>query len=162
MEISGIGSSFDPAQMAANFFKKADANGDGGIDKSELKAALSSGPNGGKAAENIDSVFAEADSDGDGKINQTENTAQMAKMKQGGGAPPAGGAGGKPAGGAPHSGGKSGGTSSGSSATSSSSAYYDKMDANKDGSVSSQEKIAYEIKHHEERKNPDGYFSITA
>ena len=48
MSISGIGSQsgFDPTQMASQFFKKADANGDGGIDKAEFKTMLSQGPGG--------------------------------------------------------------------------------------------------------------------
>ena len=43
MSISGIvsQSGYNPTEMAAQFFKKADANGDGGIDKAEFKTMMS-------------------------------------------------------------------------------------------------------------------------
>lgn len=58
MSISGIGSSggFDPYQMAQEFFTKADTDGSGGIDKSELETMLSNGPGGDK--QDIDAIFA--------------------------------------------------------------------------------------------------------
>jgi hypothetical protein len=151
MEISGIGSSLDSTQMAQNFFKKADSNSDGSIDKAELKTMLSNGPGGGKAAGNIDKIFAEVDTNSDGKIDETENAAQMNKMAaKGGGNPPAG---------APSS---PGGSASTDNTSSSSTKTYDKMDANKDGTVSLQEKIEYEIKHPEVSKNQNGSLNLLA
>ena len=83
MSISSIGSSssFDPTSMAKEFFKKADANGDGGIDKSELKTMLSNGSSGKKVTDaEVDKLFTAADTNGDGKIDETENAAQTKKM----------------------------------------------------------------------------------
>jgi hypothetical protein len=142
MSISGIGSStgFDPTQMAKDFFKKADTNNDGVIDKSELKTMLSNGPNGKSMTDaQVDKIFAEIDTNGDGKIDQTENANQMKKMGAGkGGTPPSGGSGGTPK------------ASGGGSASSSDNKVYDKRDANKDGTVSSAEQLKYDLKHPEE------------
>jgi Ca2+-binding EF-hand superfamily protein len=140
MSISGIGSQrgFDPTQMAANIFKKADGNGDGGIDKDEFKKMLSEGPGGKTASTNIDKLFSEADANGDSKISQDEFSNAIKKMGAQGGPPP-GGMGG---GGAQKLG--AAGSSSSSSKT------YDVKDTNKDGKVSIQEEMAYAIKH------PDG------
>jgi len=140
MSVGSIGSSgsFDPTQMASQFFKKADANNDGGIDKSELKTMLSNGPNGKTMTDaQVDKIFSEADTNGDGKIDKTENAAQMKKL--GSGKPPAG---------ASSSGGAQQSTASaGSSSSSASTKTYDKKDANKDGTVSSQEELMYDLKH---------------
>jgi EF-hand domain pair len=149
MSISSISGSmgYSPTQMAADFFKKADSNGDGSIDKSELKTMLSKGPNGKNLTDaDVDKIFSEIDSNGDGKIDQTENADQMKKMSGGkGGPPPAGGT--PPSGGAPKSASASGGSSS------SGAKVYDKRDANKDGSVSYQERLDYDLKHPEEAKD---------
>jgi hypothetical protein len=144
MSVSGIGSSsnIDIAQMAASFFNKADVNGDGGIDKSELTTMMANGPDGGKGTFDVDNVFAVGDANGDGTIDQTENENQLKKIgeemqtrsAQGGGKPPASGA--------PPSGGASGGSSS-------SSKVYDSRDTNKDGTVSAQEAFTYSLIHPE-------------
>jgi len=139
MSISSIGSSgsFDPTQMADRFFKKADANNDGGIDKSELKTMLSKGPNGKTMTDaQVGKLFSDADTNGDGKIDETENAALMKKM--GSGKPPAG---------APSSGGAQQSTASAGSSSSADTKTYDKKDANKDGRVSSQEELMYDLKH---------------
>jgi hypothetical protein len=150
MSISGIGSStgFDPTQMAQKFFKKADANSDGGIDKTELKTMLSNRPGGNKGAQDTDKIFAEVDTNSDGKIDETENANQMKKMAAQGGPQPGGAGGTPPAGGGAPKAGASGGSSSSSSAK-----VYDAKDANKDGTVSFQEEIEYDLKHPEEAKN---------
>jgi hypothetical protein len=148
MSISSIGSamSYDPTQRAADFFKKADSNGDGSIDKSEFKAILSKGPNGkGLTDADIDKIFSQVDSNGDGKIDQTENANQMKKMGGGKGGPP-------PAGGMPPSGGAPKSVTASGSSSSSSGKVYDKRDANKDGTVSYQEQFDYDLKHPEEAK----------
>ena len=131
MSISGIGSQsgFDPTQMAAQFFKKADANGDGGIDKAEFKTILSRGPGGQTGTMDTDKIFSEIDADGNGTISQAENENAMKKMGVRGGAPPSG----------PPPGGMGGGGTQKSGTTgdfSSSSGTYDVKDANKDGTVS--------------------------
>jgi Ca2+-binding EF-hand superfamily protein len=148
MSISGIGnsSSYDPTQMARAFFRKADQNGDGSIDKSELKTALSQGSKNGKGAQDIDKIFAEADTDGNGKIDETENANQMKKMGAKGGTPPGG------TGGAPSTGDAQKSTVSSGSSSSSSNKVYDKKDTNKDGTVSYQEEFDYNLKHPEEVK----------
>jgi Ca2+-binding EF-hand superfamily protein len=151
MSISGIGSStsFDPTQMAQKFFKKADTNSDGSIDKSELKTMLSNGPGGNKNTQDIDKIFAEVDSNSDGKIDETENTNQMEKMAAKGGAQFGG------AGGAPPTGGDSVSKTgaSGGSSSSNQTKVYDPADTNKDGTVSFQEQMQYDLKHSEEAKN---------
>jgi Ca2+-binding EF-hand superfamily protein len=141
MSVSSIGGSggFDPVRMADEFFKKADSNGDGGIDKAELKTMISQGPGGG----DVDKAFAEADTDGDSMINQAENEDHLKKIgeemqahagKAGGGMPPGGGGGAPPA--------AAGGGGSDSKV-------YDPADTNKDGVVSAREELAYAAKHPE-------------
>jgi hypothetical protein len=150
MTVGSIGSStgFDPAQMAQRFFKKADANGDGSIDKSELKTMLASGPNGKSMTdEEVDKVFAQVDTNGDGKIDETENENQMKKMGGGKGGQP-------PAGGPPPGGGAKGAGASGGSA--SSNKVYDSRDTNKDGTVSYQEQVEWDQKHPEEAEKSNG------
>lgn len=142
MSISGIGSQrgFDPTQMAGQFFKKADANGDGGIDKAEFKTMLSQGPGGQTGTMDTDKIFSEIDADGNGTISQAENENAMEKMGGQGGAPPSG----------PPPGGMGGGGTQKSGTTgdsSSSSGTYDVKDANKDGKVSLEEELAYALKH---------------
>lgn len=158
MNSIGGSSGFDPARMAAELFKKADTNSDGGIDKSELKAMMSSkGP-----ADNVDKVFASADTNGDGKIDSTENasflqkvgTEMQARSEKSGSRPPQGGAGGMPP---PPSGGGQGGGGAQDNATVSNSSdstkTYDPRDTNKDGKVSYQEEVAYAQKHPEKQEN---------
>ena len=137
MSIGSIGSSgsFDPTQMASRFFKKADANSDGGIDKSELKTMLANGPGAKSTSDaDVDKIFAKVDTNSDGTIDESENAAQMKKM----GAPKGGAA---PSSAAPQP------AASGGSSSTSSTDTYDKKDTNKDGTVSSQEELMYDIKH---------------
>jgi Ca2+-binding EF-hand superfamily protein len=147
MSISGIvsQSGFDPAQMAAQFFKKADANGDGGIDKAEFKTMLSQGPGGKTGTMDTDKIFSEIDVDGNGNISQAENENAMKKMGGQGGAPPSGPPpSGPPPGGMGGGGAQKSGAAGGSS---SSSGTYDVKDTNKDGKVSLGEELAYALKH---------------
>jgi Ca2+-binding EF-hand superfamily protein len=142
MLISGIGSQsgFDPTQMAAQFFKKADANGDGGIDKAEFKTMLSQGPGGQTETMDTDKIFSEIDTDGNSTISQAENENAMEKMGGQGGAPPSGPPPGRMGGGGTQKSGTTGDSSS-------SSGTYDVKDANKDGKVSLEEELAYALKH---------------
>lgn len=141
MSVSGIGSSFDSTQMAQQFFKKADTNGDDAIDKDELKTAISQGKGKGNDSVDIDKIFAEVDTNGNGKIDESENENHLKQMKAGhGGMPPSG---------APKQ------------ANSSSSDYktYEPEDLNKDGTVSAQEKLEYSLTHpeSEDNENSSGY-----
>ncbi len=68
----------DPAEM----FKLADANGDGGIDKTEFADI---GP-GDTDEATLDEMFSSIDTDGNGSIDETENEAAMSRM----GPPPGG------------------------------------------------------------------------
>jgi len=150
MSISGIGSQggFNQAQMAAQFFKKADVNGDGGIDKAEFKTMLSQGPDGKTGTMDTDKIFNEIDADGNGKISQAENENAMKKMGGQGGEPPSG----PPPGGMGGSGAQKSDAAGGSS---SSSKTYDVKDTNKDGTVSLQEEMAYAIKHPNDGSDSD-------
>lgn len=86
-----------PSMDPADFFKKADTDGDGKISKSELAAMLkngsasdgsSSASSSGDSSDNIDQIFAQVDTDGDGYISEAENKAHMEEMaKNGPGAP---------------------------------------------------------------------------
>lgn len=80
MNISSTGSHQRPDP--AEFFKKADTDGSGGISKDEFKTMLENGPQKAPGtsdaqAPDIDKMFAETDSDGDGQISSTENEAAM-------------------------------------------------------------------------------------
>jgi hypothetical protein len=135
--------------MAKTFFKKADADNSGGIDKTELKTMLANGAGSNTSKMKVDDIFVEADTNGDGSIDETENTTQMKKMG-GKGAPPVGGK--PPSGGSPPSGaGQTAGTSS-----SASNEVYDEKDANEDGTVSAQEKLAYYISHPQDSESQSG------
>jgi len=77
----------DPTQ----FFKKADADGDGKISKTELAALLKSKSKNGASSsdstainDEIDKIFAKVDTDGDGSISEAENKAQMDEMAKNG------------------------------------------------------------------------------
>jgi hypothetical protein len=154
MAISSAGSAggFDPSRMAAELFKKADTNNDGGVDKTELKSMMANkGP-----TDDVDSVFAKADQNSDGKIDATENEsflenvgkemqARAEKSGDTGGTPsppPAGGQGG----------GGGGSQAAGATSESSDNKTYDPKDTNKDGTVSYQEEMAYAQKHPEKQE----------
>jgi Ca2+-binding EF-hand superfamily protein len=141
MSISGIGSQggFNPTKMAAQFFKKADGNGDDGIDKAELKKMLSNGPTGNRGGTDIDKVFSEVDADKNGKISQAENENSMKKMGSQGRQPPSGPPPGGMGGGGMRKSGANGGSASSSETD-------DEKDTNKDGTVSLQEEMAYTLK----------------
>jgi len=83
-----------PQQLdPSDFFKKADADGNGKISKTELAAMLkknqktdgaSSGTDSSSDTDNIGKIFAEIDTDGDGSISEAENTAHMEQMAKNG------------------------------------------------------------------------------
>ena len=83
----------DPSE----FFKKADADGSGGISKDELATMLANRPkrpgetestSSTESAEDIDKIFSTVDTDGDGVISEAENATHMENMEANGGPPP--------------------------------------------------------------------------
>jgi Ca2+-binding EF-hand superfamily protein len=152
MSISSIGaaSSLAPSQMvskmANKMMKELDTNSDGSIDKKEFVAGLK---NEGISATDAEKMFNFIDTKGTGKISQADIESSMKKM---GGTPPSGSGGKPPSGaqGAPSGGAHESTGSKGSSQTSSTKAY-DKKDTNEDGTVSTQEELAYDLTHLEEK-----------
>jgi len=153
MSISSIGSSssYDSVQ-SKTFFKKADADNSGGIDKAELKTMLANKAGSDKSTLNVDDIFAKIDTNGNGSIDETENADQMKKMG-GKGAPPPGGP--PPKGGTPPSGG-GGATAAAGTSSAESDKVYDEKDTNEDGTVSVQEELMYTINHPQEAKSQSG------
>jgi Ca2+-binding EF-hand superfamily protein len=64
----------DPAKMQERFFAKADVNGDGSIDKTELTSTLEkiSKRTGSTSSIDVDSLVSALDSSGDGSISPSE------------------------------------------------------------------------------------------
>lgn len=138
MGISSISNnmSFDPSAM----FKKLDTDGDGGVTKEEFLANIKKQD--GDTDEKLTKMFEETDTDGDGVITEAENEAIMQKMSKQGPPPPS-----------------SSSTSSSSSSSSSSSTTYDVRDANKDGNVTAEEKLAYVLKLLQENEDSETVLS---
>jgi len=91
--ISGFGRGMDAtimAQMRQNRFAQLDTNGDGGIDKTELQAAIDEmSEKTGKSLDlDVEEIFAQLDADGDGQISVSETP----QMRGGPPPPPPGGA----------------------------------------------------------------------
>jgi hypothetical protein len=86
--ISSVTSSFQHKPDPAEFFKKADTDGSGGISKNELaemlKNASKSKGTENSDAPNVDDVFAEVDTDGNGEISEAENKTHMEEMAKNG------------------------------------------------------------------------------
>lgn len=155
--VNGSGSGFsmmmsgmkrpDPSKMVDDMFSKLDTTSKGYLDKSDLQSALSQSTGAGNSngagstssSPNVDEIFQKLDSNGDGKLTKSEMASGMsgtAKAGKGGGMPPP----------PPSSGGaNSAAGASGASSTQSGSSMktYDPADANQDGKVSEQERIAY-------------------
>ncbi len=75
MMLSGMrggGGAPDPTKMQEKLFAKADTNGDGTIDKTELTTLMES--TGTDQSVSADDLFSQMDSDGDGQISQQEAT----------------------------------------------------------------------------------------
>lgn len=90
--ISSLTSSMPQRPDPAEFFKKADTDGSGGISKTELAEMLKNAPKppGGdnSSAPNVDEIFSQVDTDGDGEISEAENKAHMEEMAKNGPAKP--------------------------------------------------------------------------
>jgi len=69
----------DMEAMKQELFGKADADGSGGLSKTELSDFLSKGPNGDSV--DTDAAFASFDSDGDGSVSQDEMDSGMKNMR---------------------------------------------------------------------------------
>lgn len=86
--ISSVNSSIPQRPDPADFFKKADADGSGGISKTELAEMLKNAPKPDGASStdtpNVDDIFAEVDTDGDGEISEAEDKAHMEEMAKNG------------------------------------------------------------------------------
>lgn len=127
----------DPAKMAEDLFKKLDTDGGGSIDATELATALKGA---GKADAGASAALMKGlDGDGDNKVTKEELSAGMQKLadqfeakfnssrtSHAEGGPPAGGA---PAGGA---------------SSSAAQKQYDAADKNEDGTVTTEERQAYD------------------
>jgi len=161
MNFNSIGTSglnaADFAALRKQMFERSDTNADGSLSRGELTAALKNSPQptgaNGVKAPSATEVFRSLDLNGDDKVTESEleagSASQEAKRPSTGAAP----AGGPPPGGPPPGGG--GGKAKGSDDGASSSKYYDKMDADKDGTVSADEKLAYLLKHPEAAKKAE-------
>jgi hypothetical protein len=85
---SSVPQRLDPADL----FKKADADGNGKISKTELAGVLKNSPKHGSSssssssddATNIDQIFAKLDTNGDGSISEAENKTNMEEMAKNG------------------------------------------------------------------------------
>ena len=88
--ITNIGSSTTASQIRMALFKKLDTNGDGVIDKAEMKAALESGRKkstvGNKGGESLGQAFGKLDTNNDGVISQSEFNAALSKAQDSAGA----------------------------------------------------------------------------
>ncbi len=148
MSITGIGNGggFDPSKMASKIatqmVKQLDSNGDGSIDKSEFVTAMAAN---GIASDQAAKRFDELDTNKTGKLTQSDIEAGI-KAAVGKGGPPSGA---RPPAGGPPGGARPAGRApqSGSAAKSTDTKTYDKKDANKDGTVSIQEELVYDIAH---------------
>lgn len=126
----------DAPPPAEEVFSLIDSDGGGAIGKSELEAFMSQKPAGGPDA---DAVFAKLDADGNEQISEDELAQGMKKVAQGG--PPGGAAPAHGAGGAPPQ----------ADAAAVSNATYDEADTNQDGSVTIEERLAYQDKQDAKR-----------
>jgi len=150
MSVNGIGNSagFDISKMAstiaAKMVKGLDTNEDGSLDKNEFVTGLTAkGISATDAAKQFDNI----DTTKSGKVTQADIEADIKTSARKGGTPP-GGKGGPPPGGGP-GGGKASGSAgqTGGSSTTSSAKTYDKMDLNRDGTVTTEEALVYGLKH---------------
>lgn len=86
MTLSSMGGSRggpDLSKLQEKLFAKADANGDGSIDKSELSSLLKSNASSdgsGSSSSDIDTLFSALDSDGSGSVSKDETSAAISKV----------------------------------------------------------------------------------
>jgi len=92
--ISSVSTAIPQRPDPAEFFKKADTDGSGGISKSELTEMLKNAPKppggGDGQAPDVDEIFSQVDTDDDGEISEAENKAHMEEMAKNGPGKPEG------------------------------------------------------------------------
>lgn len=145
LSTKGISGGFDPTKMASMIASKMmsdlDPNNTGKVSKDQFVSAMTAK---GLSSTDATKMYASIDTKGTGSITKSDIESAV---KNGNLKPPSGGPRGAPsgAGGAGGPGGAGGaGQKGGSAATSTK---YDKADLNQDGTVTSLEKMMYEIKH---------------
>jgi len=86
--ISSFSTAMPQRPDPAEFFKKADTDGSGGISKTELAEMLKNAPkpqgSSDAQAPNVDEIFSQVDTDGDGEISEAENKTHMEEMAKNG------------------------------------------------------------------------------
>ncbi|MGC4086261.1 MAG: EF-hand domain-containing protein [Vicinamibacterales bacterium] len=82
MRIAGTATDgVDATARQQQFFEKADADGNGGISKDELKTMLEQRPRADEGrGPSLDDLFSRIDADGDGEISSAENDTFMQQM----------------------------------------------------------------------------------
>lgn len=135
----------DPSKMAGRMMKDMDTNQDGKVTKDEFVAVLKEK---GFSEDDAGSQFDAVDTQKTGEITQTDiesaiRGGKIGPARSGGNPPPAGAGGPPPAGGGPGGAGAAGKSSE--SQSDNTTKTYDPADTNKDGTVSAQELIAYEL-----------------
>ncbi len=89
MHISGSSAAQSHVDIAAEFFKKIDSDGSGGITKDELASAIAERrKTDGANQPDVADIFARVDTSGDGVIDATENGAAMRQHAVHGPRPP--------------------------------------------------------------------------
>jgi hypothetical protein len=155
----------DAATMATNLMKKLDADSTGTISQAELEKSLQDA-SGSTTSSSAESLMKGLDTDSDGSISKQELTDGLQKLSDqfdaqfnasrtthaDGARPPHGGHGGPPP---ADGGGDASSTSSTSSTSSASSTTYDPADVNQDGSVSADERLAYQSKQDDKNTGTD-------
>ena len=71
-------------------FNKADVNGDGGLDKTEMQTVLDNISKMSGQDVNVDDIFSDFDEDENGVLNEAEAEAAMAQLREEMGPPPMG------------------------------------------------------------------------
>jgi Ca2+-binding EF-hand superfamily protein len=80
MNINAVGG-YDPTALYEIILKKVDSNGDGGIDKTEFKSAVSSMAAGGTSdSQSTDTMFSKLDTDGNGTVSKDEMMVALKAM----------------------------------------------------------------------------------
>jgi Ca2+-binding EF-hand superfamily protein len=161
----------DASTMASALLKKVDTDGTGTISQAELETTLKDA-SGSDASSSAASLMKGLDSDGDGSISKQELTDGLQKLSDQfdaqfnasrtshvGGPPPGGGHRGPPpaddSGNASSDSAVSSTSSATSSASSSSATSYDAADINQDGTISAEERQAYQQKQTEKNGSAD-------
>ncbi len=149
------GTGFDVSGLAQSLLKKLDGNQDGSISSSEFQSALQDSTENSQDSVELFSLL-DGNSDSLISLNELESTLKslsLAQSTQGTSSATGGGSGG----------GGGGGVSAAGSSSSGSSTYYDVRDTNKDGVVSYEEMLAYQLSQAtESQASQNGTFDYLA